>query len=185
MKFLNESEVKHWCEARGVELSSKGCLRYRGEELHGCLIKFQEECPSRLIALVDAMIPAWEEVPFSGGLLWIRQRGAWGEHSEDMGDALIAQLRVANGEREPLEVRPGHAFSDAEPLKMHSFLVVPLLFGWDAYLVPEARDYLVYISHDGIAEVVARTAEGKRELLQRFRRWSPLDELNWYKRTVG
>jgi len=65
---------------------------------------------------------------------------------------------------------------------MHSYLVIPMLFGWDAFLVPERWDYFVFVSHDGVAEVVSRVAEKAQELRERVRDWNPQDDTSWYSR---
>ena len=130
-------------------------------------------------------MPTWEGVPFDGALLWIRERGVWGDHSENTGAMIVQQMRVARGEKESLEARPGHLFGSEELFEMHSFLVIPLLFGWDTFLIPERQDYFVFVSHDGFADVVSRTVKKADELRGRLRDWNPQEDEGWYSRIVN
>jgi hypothetical protein len=77
-----------------------------------------------------------------GALLWIRARGVWGDFSENTADTIVQTMRLAKGEPESLEKRPGQIFGPEERFEMHSYFVVPLLFGWDAFLVPEGNGLL-------------------------------------------
>lgn len=179
MKFFTTEEAKSWCEARGLTVTVDRYLRY-GAESSSCFTLGLEEKPSSLIGLADHLIPTWEDVPFEGALLWIRERRIWGDHSEKTGDVIIEQMRLAAGEKAPLEERPGHLFGGDEVYETHAYFLVPVLFGWDAFLIPESGDYFAFISHDGVAEVVGRTAEKAEEVRQRVRDWNPKEDKTWY-----
>lgn len=182
LKFFTTEETKSWCETHGLKVTDNRFLHY--ENQHCITIVLKEE-PSRVIALADYLVPTWEDVPFEGALLWIRQRGVWGDHSEKTGAMIVQLMRLAKGEVESLEVRPGHLFGPEELFEMHSHFVIPMLFGWDAFLVPENPDYFVFVSHDGVVEVVSRTAEKAEELRVRLRSWNPREDKTWYSQLVG
>jgi hypothetical protein len=184
VKFFTTEEAKSWCRAHGLKVTTDRYLQYESENPH-CFTVGLEEKPSRVIALADYLVPTWESVPFDGALLWIRERGVWGDYSENTGAMIVEQMRLAQGENEPVEKRPGHLFAPEELVKMHSYFVIPLLFGWDAFLIPEGRDYFVFVSHDGVAEVVGRTAEKAEELRERVREWNPQEDKSWYSRIAG
>ena len=184
MKFFTREEAKSWCEARGLKVTVDRYLHYDPES-SSCFTVGLEEKPSSLIGLADHLIPTWEDVPFEGALLWIRERGIWGDHSEKTGDVIIEQMRLAKGERAPLEERPGHLFGRDEVYETHAYFLIPVLFGWDAFLIPESGDYFAFISHDGVAEVVGRTAEKAEELRQRVRDWNPKEDKSWYPRIAS
>lgn len=179
MRFLTKDEAKSWCQARGLKVTADRFLRYEPDNSH-CFTVGLGEKPSRVIALADYLVPTWEDVPFQGALLWIRERGVWGDYSENVGAMIVQQMRLAKGESEPLEVSPGHLFGPDELFEIHSYFVVPLLFGWDAFVVPENGDYFVFVSHDGVAEVVARTAASAKELRNRVEDWKPQEDKGWY-----
>lgn len=181
MQFLTTEEAKSWCQARALKVTADRYLNYEPDSPH-CVTVGLEEKPSRVIALADYLVPTWEDVPFKGALLWIREWGVWGDYSEKTGAMIVKQMRLAEGESEPLEKRPGHLFGPDEVFEMHSYFVIAMLFGWDAFVVPENGDYFIFVSHDGVAEVVGRTAEKAEELRQRVRDWNPKEDKSWYPR---
>jgi hypothetical protein len=184
VKFLTTEEAKSWCQARGLRVTADRYLNYEPESTSGFTVGLEEK-PSSLIGLSDHLIPAWEDVPFEGALLWIRQRDIWGDHSERTGAVMIDQMRLADGESASLEERPGHLFGRDEAYKAHAYFLLPAMFGWDAFLIPESGDYFTFISHDGVAEVMGRNAEKTEELRQRLREWSPQEDKSWYPRVAS
>lgn len=181
MRFLTTDQAKIWCQARDLKVTADRYLHYEPDNPH-CFTVGLEEKPSRVIALADYLVPTWEDVPFQGALFWIRAWGVWGEYSEKTGAKIVEQMRLARGESEPLEKRPGHLFGPDELFDMHSYFVVPMLFGWDAFLVPEKGEYFIFVSHDGVAEVVARAAGRAEELRKRVEDWKPQVDKSWYPR---
>jgi len=184
MKFLKAEESRQWCNVQGLKVTSGGFLYFNAGDLY-CLTLELEDKPSRIIALADYMVPTWKEIPFEGALLWIKERGIWGDFSESIGEMIIRQMRFAKGETEPLEKRPGHLFHSAELIEMHSYFVIPMLFGWDAFLIPEGKDYFIFISHDGVAAIVSRTRETYEMLYHRVLDWNPRENREWYLKGTG
>jgi hypothetical protein len=183
MRFLTTEEVRLWCGAHGLRVTPNRFLDYDAENIY-CFSVGLEDKPSRVIGLANYLVPTWGEIAFEGGLLWIRER-VWGEYSEKIGTLIIEQMRLGKGETEPLETRPGHAFGSEELFEMHSYFAVPLLFGWDAFLIPEGKDYFLFVSHDGVVGVVSRTQETHDELYKRVGHWRPKEEEHWYLKNVG
>jgi hypothetical protein len=179
MEFLTGEQVRVWFAARGLEINSSRYLNYDSEKLH-CFSVSLEEKASRVIALADYLVPTWPDVPFAGALFWIRERGVWGDFSENASAMMLQQMRLAKGESKPLGEFPGQLFAADELVEFHSYFLLPLLFGWDAFVVPEGKDYFLFVSHDGIVEVVSRKAETLEELLQRVSDWNPKPDDRWY-----
>ncbi|CAA9324925.1 MAG: hypothetical protein AVDCRST_MAG68-2031 [uncultured Gemmatimonadetes bacterium] len=50
----------------------------------------------------------------------------------------------------------------------HSLLTLPLLFQWDAYLVPISASFVVFISHDGYIDVFAESSDEYNRLRDYF-----------------
>jgi hypothetical protein len=184
VNFLTIEEAKSWCQAHGLKVTADRYLHYEPENPH-CFTIGLEEKPSRVIALADYLVPTWEDVPFEGALLWIRERGVWGDFSENAGAMMLQQMRLAKGESKPLGEFPGQLFAADELVEFHSYFLLPLLFGWDAFVVPEGKDYFLFVSHDGIVEVVSRRAETLEELRQRVSDWNPKPDDRWYPRLAG
>ncbi|MGB6384710.1 MAG: hypothetical protein WBD25_14805 [Terriglobales bacterium] len=184
MTFLTPEEVREWCEARGLKVTPDRFVYYDTEQLY-CFSVGLEDKASSVIALADYLVPTWPDVSFGGALLWIRQQGIWGDFSETTGAVILEQMRLAKGETAPVKERPGHLFRSEELFEMHSYFVLPLLFGWDAFLIPEGKDYLLFVSHDGVVGVVSRTQESYDELYHRVRDWKPREEKHWYSKHVS
>lgn len=184
MELRTNDQVQVWCSARDLEINDSRFLRYSSGDFY-CFSISLEEKPSRVIALADYLVPTWPDVTFSGALLWIRERGVWGDFSENAGAMMLQQMRTANGATEPLEDFPGQLFAADELVEFHSYFLLPLLFGWDAFVVPEGKDYFLFVSHDGIVEVVSRRAETLEELWRRVSDWNPKPDDRWYPRLAG
>jgi hypothetical protein len=183
MRFLKEEEARQWCSAHGLKVTPSRFLYYDTENLY-CFSVGLEDKPSSVIGLANYLVPTWGGISFEGALLWIRER-VWGEYSEKTGTMIIEQMRLGKGETEPLEKRPVHLFSSEELFEMHSYFVIPMLFGWDAFLIPEGKDYFLFVSHDGVVGVVSRTQKTNDELYQRVLNWNPREDREWYLKGTG
>ncbi len=98
---------------------------------------------------------------------------------------MIEKMRRADGETGPLERSPGHLFGPGEGPEAQAYVLLAMLFGWDAFVVDESGDYFVFISHDGDATVAGRTAQKAEEVRQRVESWRPKDDKGWYRRMAG
>jgi hypothetical protein len=172
MKFLTAHEVDGWCAAHGLMVSAERNPRYAPETLHRFTISL-EDTPSRVIALADYLVPTWADTRFDGALLWIRQRGIWGDFSENMAANIVRRMRLADGETRPMQELPGHLFEAGELGEMHCYFVIPLMFGWDAFLLLEGQDYFIFVSHDAVVEVISRTRDVSEQVRQRVIDWKP------------
>ena len=179
MKCLTTEEAKLWCEAHGLKGTAYGFLYY-GSENSRCFTIELADKPSRIIILPRFLVPPWEGVSFGGAFLWIRERGIWDDFSENTADMIVQQMRLARGERETLEKRPGQLFGPEELFEMYSFFIVPLLYGWDAFLIPEGMDYFLFVSHDEYVTVVCRTQEAYDDMYRGAHSWNPQEDKGWY-----
>lgn len=178
MRFLTIEEVEAWCNAHDLKIGADRFLYYEVENPHSFSVVIEDNA-SRVIVLADYLVPTWEDVPFSGALLWIRERGMGEDYSEKTGAMILRQMRLGNGEREFLEKRPGYLFGADEVFEMHSYLVVAMLFGWDIFLMPEGREYYLLGSHDGLVTVVSRTRQEAEVVYRRVLTWGPVADVRW------
>jgi hypothetical protein len=183
MRFLTTEEAKLWCEAHDMKVTAEKYLYYESEKPR-CFTVGLEDKPCSLISLANHLVPMQEGDSFGGALLWIRERGIWNDHLENTAEMIVQQMCLARGERESLEKRPGHLFGYGELYEMHSFFVVPLLFGWDAFLIPEGKDYFLFVSHDEYVTVVCRKQEAYDEMYESIRGWKPQDDEGRYLQHV-
>jgi hypothetical protein len=102
----------------------------------------------------------------------------WNEVHERAGSFFIEQLRAARGEHAQLIEKPGHLFDTSEEVALQAFLMIPVLFSWDAYLVPESAEYFVFNSHDERVYVVSDQQSTHERLLSDMETWEP-KESEW------
>jgi hypothetical protein len=167
--------MRQWCKERGIEVNSKNRLVYQQADIHCLSIAIED-----VTKLAEYLMPAWIDVSFNGALFWIREKGIWGEFSESTGSKILSQLRLANGEAKPFENTPCSLCTKDEIFELHSFFLLPLIFGWDAFLVPEDASYEVFVSHDGFVGVACRTSEKYEEIKGRLHDWHPDQDASWY-----
>ena len=181
MKFLTPEEARKWCEAHGMRVAVDGFLYYENLERNALLIELTEK-PSRIIALANYLVPAWSPDSFQGAIVWISDWGIGDDDSERTGSTIIEQMRAACGEQRPLSEAPGMLFGQNEMAEMYSYFVLPLIFGWDAFVVPIGQDYFVFVSHDEVVSLVSSTTKAHEEALKRLKDWGPKED-TWYLKT--
>ncbi len=185
MKTLTKNEIGAWCQDRSLIFDERGHLDFQ-ESSHRLSISLEEK-PTAVIALARALPLAWdwEKIIFDGALFWIKDSRIWGDLSDPVGETIIQRLRSSSGETDSVERRPGHLFKPSELIEMQAYFIIPLLFGWDAYMVPENRDHFVFVSHDQYVDVVSRTTKAHEELLDALEDWNPQVPGGWYTTPEG
>ena len=181
MKFMDNQEVQKWIRDRGISLTSDGYPYYNLEQLHCLSIKLDIRRPENLIGLASRLVLMAHDYEFHGALLWVTMRGAWADYSEKTGAKMIELMRRGGGEASEVEGRPGHLFGSAEYYELQSYLLLPLLFGWDAFVIPEGEDYFVFVNHDSVVGVVSKTAKVQESRRKYLASWQPV-EADWYRK---
>ncbi|HLW43163.1 MAG TPA: hypothetical protein VKS00_01675 [Candidatus Acidoferrales bacterium] len=169
VKWLAENEWNHGIRADGTAL-------YYADSGADCFeLKFPET-PLRIthFARVASMLGISEESLFYGALLWITLSTIGSPQLEKSGWKLVEKMRQGYGENRPLQTASGHFFRDDELVDLTAFLVPCFVYGWDAYVVPNARnDFFLRISHDEYWVVVARTKETYDKLFSKLKGLNP------------
>lgn len=178
MRFLTEKEARTWCAELGIGITQDRFVRFPGGGSKELEIELKGPAYS-VIALSNYLVPSWEPESFRGAVLWIRSWGIGNDDSERTGMRIIEQMRLASGESRPLSDTPAILFEQHEMPEMYSYFVLPLLFGWDAFLIPVAQDYMVYVSHDEIAFIISKTQDAHDSARRRLKDWEPMDS-SWY-----
>jgi len=137
---------------------------------------FKLELPTKIYRVsnfVNYLLPYERGSLSCRSLLWFTDWGMWNEIHERAGMFMLEQMRAARGEHKPLIERPGHLFDCSESTALQSFLILPVLFSWDAYLAPESGEYFVFNSHDESVYVVSGTQRTHEKLFEDLRIWEP------------
>jgi len=137
---------------------------------------FKLELPTKIYrasSFVNYLLPYEEGSLSCPSLLWFTDWGMWNEIHERAGMFMLEQMRAARGEHSPLIETPGLLFDSSEAVALQSFLILPVLFSWDAYFAPEKGEYFVFNSHDESVYVVSGTKQTHDKLFEDLRTWDP------------
>jgi hypothetical protein len=149
-------------------------LSKRSDKDEASIAIIRPEAAAQLQALSYVLLAYEDEADFSGALLWMTDWGIWSEESERPALRMWSQMRAGYGTKTELLSAPGHLFGSTEFIDLHAFFLLPILFQWDAYLVPNRGDYFIFVSHDGVIYTVARTVEVRDKLFGDYEYWKPL-----------
>jgi len=178
MKTLSPLEFSQWCDGRGIELDDRKWLRFRVEDRLTFLAKLPKG-PYQTVALARWCFPFGEDWQFPGAVVYFREWGIWNTPDEEMGMCAVQRMRAAYGESRELTEAPAQVFSEAEFADARAFWTLPMILGWDAFLIPESLDYFVFNSHDEVVSFVCRTKERYDQLLESFKDWD-IEKGDWY-----
>ena len=137
---------------------------------------FKLDLPTKIYRVsnfVNYLLPYEQGSLSCRSLLWFTDWGMWNEIHERAGMFMLEQMRAAHGEHKPLIEKPGQLFDSSEALALQSFLILPVLFSWDAYLAPESGEYFVFNSHDESVYVVSGTQRTHERLFEDLQIWNP------------
>lgn len=101
------------------------------------------------------------DADFAGASVWLTTWGVWNLQDEAVGYRIVEAFNRAAGQPQSFEVAPGHGFRADELADAVGLLMQPMVFGWDAYYLPQwsfgVEEFFLHISHDGFVTVVTRT----------------------------
>lgn len=100
----------------------------------------------------------------------------WSSDIEEIGRLYVEKLSVGFNIPFNINQKTALLFSEEELLAQRAFMFLPMLFQWDAYLIPDHARYIVFISHDGFVEITSRNADTAATLKGLLKVWSPVDE---------
>ena len=105
----------------------------------------------------------YEEQDFDGALLCITQWDIWQRREEAIGYRLIESFSRAAGQSSSFEAAAAYSFRSDELVEAIGMMMQPMIFGWDAYFVPQysygVEECFLKISHDSYVRVETRTRE--------------------------
>ena len=89
-------------------------------------------------------------------LVWITEYGVWPSNENTH---LYYRLRESYGDHRLLHEAPAHLCLKHEAADLITVLQLALLFGWDAYLLPESDHVAAFCSHDEFVEWYSRSPD--------------------------
>jgi hypothetical protein len=173
MKFLTQQATRDWLSKTAFAARpDRNALSFT----NGQSFCFKLELPDKIYRVsnfVNYLLPYKSGSLSCASLLWFTDWGIWNEVHERAGMFMLEQMRAARGQYRPLIEMPGQLFDSSEATALQSFLILPVLFSWDAYLAPENGEYFVFNSHDEFVCVVSRTQQMHEKLFKSLQIWEP------------
>jgi hypothetical protein len=176
MQFLTEQETHAWLGKTPIIIQ-----REKNDLSFPTPFCFKLELPTKIYRasnFVNFLLPYEQGSLSCRSLLWFTDWGMWNKVHERAGMFMLEQMRSARGEHKSLFERPGQLFGSSEDIALQSFLILPVLFSWDAYLAPESGEYFVFNSHDESVYVVSGTERTHEKLFKDLTIWEP-KEAEW------
>jgi hypothetical protein len=125
-------------------------------------------------SLLMSSVHSDEEQDFPGGIIWLQDWNIWSEIPERVGMALFDGLRGFAGFATPIDEQLAILYDSSELVRLHSALVLILMFQWDAHYIPSAGGFFTFASHEGYVDIHPRSDAHRHALEVR------LSEGGWF-----
>jgi hypothetical protein len=120
-----------------------------GHEAIEILVPYQGGPTTALVHLIGEL----ERSSFRGGMVALREWNSGSPGLDEIGQRIISLLL---GDRNDLDSNSPLAviFAPSEALSVQAFLLHAMLFGWDAFYVPDSAAFMIFISHDEVMYLI-------------------------------
>jgi hypothetical protein len=107
----------------------------------------------------------------------------WNNETLPIGVGNFDHLRRGHGLEAGIDQEPAMLFSGSEIGPLISFALIPLVFGWDFYIIPASGDYFVFGCHDDWIGFSGKDETVESTLVSTFESWagSPLRRATDYR----
>lgn len=184
MQVLQVDDVRNWFEhsPSGLKMGPPAHLRYATRTPLGIRLDVPLEA-TRAVALVSSLVAVEEdEGDYCGAMMWFTNFDIGTPRIERCGLRMLEQMRRGYGATASVENAPGQLFRADEIADVHAFLVLPLLFGWDAYFAPHGTHYFAYARSNASLYLVTYDKQVLQRLLTCLEGYHPLMEIPAYLR---
>jgi hypothetical protein len=110
-----------------------------------------------LAGLIPALVCEDYESAWRGGAVWYQDYDVWNHQNNVHGWTMIERIRAGYGELRPFAEATVNVFRDTDLSILPSFLLAPLIYGWNAYYIPQERGSFASINHDGYWTISTET----------------------------
>jgi hypothetical protein len=176
MKTLSINQTQAWCIEHGLRLDDSGNPHFPGEGVR----RLELQVPTKpgafaplILALLDATVDGMDQPSGAEHLLWFRDWSMWSDLWTSVGVELSNHLRLGFGLSESMDDAPAILFAESEIGSLISFSLIPLVFGWDCYVIPASGKHFAFISHDEWIGVSSTDEATEAEILSRIGKWGP------------
>ena len=107
-----------------------------------------------------------DQAEWGGGTLVYDDWGVWGLPGNLAGYQMVERIRSTFGEQRPFHQAPVHIFRQDERYLLTNFILAALIYGWDAYYIPNYEGWFAHISHDEYCVIVTKRTQDFADLIQ-------------------
>lgn len=100
-----------------------------------------------------------EQIHFPGATIWFTDVGIRNVFEEGIGYQILESINTAAGQPMSFCNTRGYHFRADELVKTLGMLIQPMIFGWDAYYLPNRSGYFLMVSHHSCVEVHTMTRQ--------------------------
>jgi hypothetical protein len=129
-----------------------------------------------LAGLIPSLVSIEHDTNWHGGAVWYQDYDVWDHQNNVQGWTMIERIRAGYGELRPFGKATVNVFRDTDLSILPAFLLAPLMYGWDAYYIPQERGTFASISHDGYWTI---TTETEVDFIQLQSKLSHYDNDHW------
>jgi hypothetical protein len=125
------------------------------------------------IAYITVVLPTLmyncDPLNWKGGAVWYQDFDVWNHEANVAGWKMIERIRAGYGELRPFDQATVNIFKDDDRTILPAFLLAPLIYGWDAYYIPQERGSFARISHDGYWAIETETEEAYQAIQEKIK----------------
>jgi hypothetical protein len=112
------------------------------------------------------MLTEMDRVEWGGGTLIFTGWGIWSQKANLAGYQMVERIRSTFGELRPFHLATVNRFRQDELLLLTNFILAALVYGWDAYYVPNYEGCFVHVSHDEFCHIVTKRSEDFKQIIE-------------------
>jgi hypothetical protein len=118
------------------------------------------------LAVTLPLLSEMDNVEWAGGTLVYADWGIWDQRASVAGYQMVERIRATFGELRPFHVAPVNHFRQDELPLLTNFILAALVYGWDAYYIPNYGGCFAFVSHDGWGCIVTEREEDFKSIAE-------------------
>jgi hypothetical protein len=109
----------------------------------------------------------FDRAHFSGASPWFADEpfSGW---EQAAGRVVIDRIRAGFGDLRQFEEVSAYRFRSDEIALLTAFVILGIVLAWDVYVLSPRGDRIVFISHDELFGVIAKTTEVREEIFRQL-----------------
>jgi hypothetical protein len=147
MRLLSVSECSDWLNGRGVGFSAREYPLVEETEA----IEFTIPGDAGQTIALAYLFGDLEKNTFDGGILMFREWNIGSPGLNSIGHQIVRRMLRLHENETHTEMPLPIALEASEAALMPALLLQAMIFGWDAFYVPNSGAFLLFISHDEVA----------------------------------